>query len=174
MVDRRPRKQRSHWNATVWLLTRMIRRLNEWIVTCLMWAVGWIRLFLLILSMVLLPLSCSHLLLFVLPPTNLSKGSKGSAGAGCSAWSSCVSRSPPLAKIGSNHFPLFFSPHVFPLRFHWTATKSSTIGQGRINWPVVRQCFLLFVFNPGPIHSNWLRFWRILLLRVPSFVQCVQ
>jgi hypothetical protein len=94
------------------------------------------------------------------------RGEKAAMEPGCSAWSSYVSRSPPLAKIGSNPFPLFFSPHVFPLCFRWTATKSSTIGQRGIDWPVVRQFFLLFVLNPAPNHSNRLRFWRILLLRV--------
>jgi hypothetical protein len=45
MVDRRSQMWRSHQNATVWLLTHMIRRSDESIMTHLMWIVGWIRFF---------------------------------------------------------------------------------------------------------------------------------
>jgi hypothetical protein len=45
MVDQRPRMRRSRRNATIWLLTRMIQRSDESIMTRLMWIVGWIRFF---------------------------------------------------------------------------------------------------------------------------------
>jgi hypothetical protein len=85
--------QRSRRNATVLLLTCMIRRTDESIMTHLMWTVEWIRLFLLLsVSCVLLsdfllehrlyPVPISSFL-FCLQPIS-RRGAKAAPELGCS------------------------------------------------------------------------------------------